>query len=263
MDVLPTGSGLAFTCPVCLDTKYRAVLDDDYRQCYGCSLILQTRPPIDPAGIYRRANYDDRRTTKNNDVSVFSRFHHDFAVGCARLDQLGDSVPGIGHGPWVDYGCGSCGFLAAARRRGYGVAGVEADPLFCAELSQLSGIDVVPAVDFLLDRVSIRCCRPAVLSFFDVLEHLLDPVCVLSQVAPRVQDGGALVIEVPDVSTVSGDLSAWKHYKPDEHLTHWSHESLSHLLNLCLKPFHEVHVAAPVPGKLQVVWRRRAGGRSS
>lgn len=86
------------------------------------------------------------------------------------------------------------------------------------------------------------------ITLFDVIEHLEDPVGLLSFLRDNyLEDDGVLVISTPNISAVSLDpagvtpekLSKWKHYKPKEHLFLFS--ALAMQQALAKKGFSMIH----------------------
>lgn len=231
-------------------------------QCRGCGLGIEQTLSADPVGPYARDAYDAARNAGAGGAR-WRRFHHDTAVAAARLAQLGPSLP-TGTA-WVDVGCSAGALLALLRRRGWQVLGVEADPATASEVTQALGVPVVNyQVWFSNAHRSYREDQKAdVVSFFDVVEHLLDPVGTLQAAAAGLHNGGALVVEVPDLDAgLSGaeGFAKWKHRRISEayteHVFHFSERSLEQLRVRHLKHMVQVRLARPVEGRLQVVWRK-------
>lgn len=258
------------TCPVCeSETEFEPLAGGPHRavRCRSCSLGIELSLSRNPAGAYARPVYDLARNDKAG-LSRWARFHHDSAVAQLRLAQLSPVLPrpqpGAARPVWVDVGCGNGAHLAAARRRGWAVVGVEADAEAARELSELLA---VPALAYGQWAATANNAPPAAdaVSFFDVLEHLLDPVGTLQLAARSLRPGGVLVVEAPDLdSTTPEDFAAgkWRHRRVTtdftEHVWHFSRRSLATLAARHLPGLEEVRSASPVPTKLQLAWRRRA-----
>jgi SAM-dependent methyltransferase len=88
------------------------------------------------------------------------------------------------------------------------------------------------------------------ITYHDVLEHILDPAAELQHAADRLEPNGVLVIDVPDVSVLQG-----AHHFKAEHPWYFTLGSLEQLVKLTgLKLLaHDF----PIPGKL-VVYAARA-----
>lgn len=256
---MPAGFDLLH-CPVCdgppvdpavLDTAPLAV------RCSGCGLGIEADLRLSPTA-YARAEYDRHRNAGQGG-NRWARFHHDSAVAACRFDQLAGVLPDRPGRVWVDVGCGAGAHLAAARRRGWTAAGVEADPDTAAEVTAVLGVPVFPYGAW----VTTAAAGPAavdVVSFFDSLEHLLDPVGALVAAAAAVRPGGLVVVEAPDLAAVRpADFPRWKHRRNaefTEHVWHFSVDTVAAAVRRYLPGFEPVHAAAPVRDRFQVAYRR-------
>lgn len=66
----------------------------------------------------------------------------------------------------------------------------------------------------------------AVVTMWDVLEHMVDPYGFIKNLKTDV-----LCLTVPDVAGVRGGIESWKHYRPDEHQHYFSVSSLARMLS--------------------------------
>lgn len=111
----------------------------------------------------------------------------------------------------LDFGCGAGGFLLRAREYARNVAGVEvenANRRFFED-SQLN-------VSASLDEVSGTY---DVITLFHVLEHLPDPRAELTKISQKLNDGGRIIIEVPNANDAL--LTLYKN-KEFSNFTYWS-----------------------------------------
>jgi SAM-dependent methyltransferase len=96
----------------------------------------------------------------------------------------GGAMPAV-----LDVGCGAGAFLAAARRDGALVAGVEIDPR-AAAAARARGLEVVPGS-------ILEVAPPAgpwdLVTFWDVLDQVDDPLGALRAVVPLLAPGGLLL----------------------------------------------------------------------
>jgi SAM-dependent methyltransferase len=92
----------------------------------------------------------------------------------------------------LDFGCGTGGFLVAARRAGYDCRGVEHDSDVAAKASAHTGIPVDT-----LDEVLAGGHRFDVVVLRDVLPHLPDPVATLRALEQLLDEGGAFFLDGP------------------------------------------------------------------
>jgi hypothetical protein len=259
------------TCPICGGAEFQPLFDavEDtigrvvYAaavRCAACDLGVEQTIRI-PDDAYS-AEYDKHRD-QGQGSNRWSRFHHDRAVAEDRLRQLALVIGPPNNRLWTDVGCNNGAFLVAARSAGWDVRGVEADEKVAESLSATLGVRVADAETWATHgnpygHITNR--GGMVVSLFDVLEHVLDPIGALLRVQQLLSAGDFVVIEVPDLdSAVPGE--SWRHRRISkeftEHIWHFSAKALRALFAKHLPLFEEVHCATPVPTKLQMVWRKK------
>lgn len=131
----------------------------------------------------------------------------------------------------LDIGCGSGGFLHAARVCSEAtLSAIEPHETFRTQLLQ-EGFDV---------RRSLSDCSDEVydlIVLFHVLEHVVDPLGLLRTIAPRLKSGGRLVIEVPSMTDallwVYKIPAFWNFYWQFPHIWYFSLAPLRQILEAC------------------------------
>lgn len=258
-------------CPVCHGTDFAELCPDEpggplgAAACTGCGLGLERQLSADPFG-YARAAYD-RARERGAGTPAWARYHHDSAVAAARFRQLAGVLPAQ-PGRWLDVGCGTGAFLAHARRLGWRVCGVEADAAFCQEVGRATGITVLPQEAWLqaywrqLQQPGPAAGEWHCVSFFDVLEHVLDLQAFFQAAVAALAPGGLLVVEAPDRDAAApGEFAAWRHRKVTaeftEHVWHFNESSLRRLAGRYAPAGEVVACQRPLPGRLQFVWRKQ------
>ncbi len=129
------------------------------------------------------------------------------AVSDARYEALADdeqeshgmALKTIGRGSRVlDVGCGTGQFASALRDRlGCDVLGIEPHETR-ANQARLLGLDVITGY---LERNTLSGVEPFdVVTMIDVLEHVGDPVELLTIAAESLNPGGTVIISVPNVA---------------------------------------------------------------
>jgi ubiquinone/menaquinone biosynthesis C-methylase UbiE len=101
-------------------------------------------------------------------------------------------------GELLDIGCGTGNFLAAARRAGYGVMGIELDRnavRFARERVGLQRVLPLTISEFAERHAEERF---EVVTFFEVLEHQAAPVEFIQKVRACVRPGGVIALSVPN-----------------------------------------------------------------
>ena len=119
--------------------------------------------------------------------------HHDgyYAVPAAvRLAWVARFCAG---GRLLEVGPGAGHLLAAARRRGYEVTGVDPDPTSAQRIRERVGIEIELAT---IETSTLPDAGFDVVVHVDLLAHLVDPVAALHAMARRLRPGGHLCFEV-------------------------------------------------------------------
>ena len=262
-------------CPICANndlsrfTLHKGMDDKPFAAvCDVCRLCLECKLTADPINVYRESNYDKTRN-KGEGGSRWSRFHHDCAVAKDRIKQvervLSDGKTLSDFQSWQDVGCsnGAVGVALRSSAPHLSFCGFEADPETAKQASALTGLTIAPYSDWPLHAQA----KP-VISFYDVLEHVLNPVSMLEKAISRCVYTrlGLIVIECPDYGEVANSTSkfySWKHRRVSddvtEHLWHFSQPSLEYLrerLQSHASPatVKAVSYSRHIPGRLQAVW---------
>lgn len=124
----------------------------------------------------------------------------------------------------LEIGCGLGHFLASCREAGALVQGVELDGLYADYAETVHGL---PIVRKHVEHVNFERAFD-VIAMFHVVEHLEDPVALLSSVRPLLAPNGRLLIEVPNLA------GPWRippsEFFRVEHLFNFTYETLSQVL---------------------------------
>ncbi|MFL5733314.1 MAG: class I SAM-dependent methyltransferase [Chloroflexia bacterium] len=129
-------------------------------------------------------------------------------------------------GRLLDVGCGTGNFLRLARDRDFDVAGVDADRLAVQVARDRFGLSntTFATVEQLIAEPPAE--RYDLISLFDVLEHLADPVAVVQGLARLLTPEGYLVITVPSASRWPALFDPYVD-APPHHLTLWTPQALA------------------------------------
>ena len=217
-------------CALCHNNLFRD-LDDaklsHLRRCATCGLVSVRHfpEPEELRAVYGEAYFRNARSEESGYDDYEADRYCIVKTAGRRLDLIERYTPQRGR--LLDVGCALGFFLETARRRGWNVEGVD-----------ISEHAVSYARDEL--RLAARCgmleeagFEPGsfdVLTLWDVIEHVPDPVANLKYCRSLLGEGGVLVLSTPDVGSRVAKVtkSRWMGYKlAEEHLYYFSRRTIS------------------------------------
>ena len=209
-------------CAVCGGTLlpyFREVLDPltndifSIDRCVRCGLGHTTPQPRDMAPYYPDRYYGKRH-------GIFSRH-------CVkrRLGFVSAAIPNGSGRRLLDIGCGDGSFLLAAREVGWDVLGTELNPGPARD----TGLDVMESIDQFPAPASFDC-----ITMWHTLEHMLDIISMLLNIARLLKPGGKLIVAVPDFGGLQARVFGpkWLHTDVPRHLYHFDAKAMLHCLGV-------------------------------
>ena len=207
-------------CPAC-DSKSRRPRGekDGFRlsQCESCKTLYVETPP-----------------TAEELAAIYDVYYNDAQLTCPpflaqRVDAVAEHLaPQRELNRWLDVGFGAGMLLQAAKRGGWDVAGTEiATPAF--EQMKDEGFEVY------LGEIG-ECGLPAgsfdVVSMVEVLEHVDDPVALVTEASRLLRPGGALYLTTPNIGSLTYRLlgKTWSVVTPPHHLQLFSKVGIEAML---------------------------------
>jgi len=182
---------------------------EDLRDFYGKEYFQKTKP-----NSYGYPNYLKDR---ENITRTFQR----------RLRGIQNIWPQ--KGPILDVGCAAGFFLEVAKQEGWDPYGIEISQYAASVAQQQFG-----------ERVFLGTLfgSPFPQQFFDVItawdyiEHVRDPIAELKQIRTLLKDSGLLVLSTPDVKSLPARITGdrWMGYKDKEHLYYFSSSTMRRAL---------------------------------
>ncbi len=184
-------------CPLCgssnLRTAYRfdrfAVL-----KCRGCDGSWRSNMYSlgDITAMYTGDEYSQNPYFSYNAEEFKAAARGRFANYVGALSAIASKVK---VGRLLDVGCGSGAFLNVAQQRGWDVTGIELSP----ELSQVSRRAVkAEVINAAFESVALPEESYDVVTMWDIIEHVLDPVFCLRKVERLLKPGGMALFCTPD-----------------------------------------------------------------
>ncbi|MFC1960869.1 methyltransferase domain-containing protein [Chloroflexota bacterium] len=224
---------LLVDCNFCGSTNTHPYCPENERglvQCEQCGLVYVGARP-DPEALYTLYNeqyfssddsgsvgYSDYIADERNIRKTFER----------RLKVLEKYVA---PGRLLDVGCAAGFFVSEAAQRGWDVQGLDVSEFavnyvqeqfgFDAQLGSLLDLDYAPGT---YDLVTM----------WDVIEHVPDPMAHMEKIATLLRPGGIFVLATPDVGSIPARLTGkrWIGYKmADEHIYYFSVKTLTQMLD--------------------------------
>jgi SAM-dependent methyltransferase len=158
-------------------------------QCSRCGLLRLHPRPAD-----LRPNYPD-------DYEFFVAYERKLGLlpalarwyGHRKRGDIVAQASGRRSGSLLDVGCATGAFLAAMRRRGWCVQGVEPNPS-AATIARCRGLQIHHAT---LETAGLAPGQFDVLTMWDVLEHVPEPLATLRAAAQVLKPGATAIIRIP------------------------------------------------------------------
>jgi SAM-dependent methyltransferase len=128
-------------------------------------------------------------------------------------------------GALFDVGCANGALLREAQAAGFEASGLEPSPEMARRASARSGCRVRAGS---IEDALLEGGRFDVVTLFDVLEHLCDPLPVLRKLRLSLVPGGLLAVTVPDFGGWWARLTGprWPFVTPWEHVLYFTRRSL-------------------------------------
>lgn len=209
------------------------------RRCPRCLLGWWDWPTFDSTAFYDEAYFQSADVSKGyNDYAALEpaiRFTAKLrlrAIDRVLLTSAARGRPVLGDlsGPrrLLDVGCGTGCFLDVGRAAGWSVEGVEVSP-WAADRAAQRGLRVACTP---IEQVGELPRKFDVVTLWDVIEHLSDPLRALRSLAGVLEPRGLLVLSTGDITALCGRLSGarWHLFNLPEHLFFFSPLALRRLL---------------------------------
>lgn len=131
----------------------------------------------------------------------------------------------------LDIGCAAGYFMAVMRDLGWKVEGVEPSSTIVQFARARFGLDQI--VQGTLEAAPWPTRSFDLVTMWDVVEHVPDPVSLLKKAASLLRDEGHLIIETQNIGSCFARLlgKRWHHFKHLEHIYHFSPASMLRLLD--------------------------------
>jgi 2-polyprenyl-3-methyl-5-hydroxy-6-metoxy-1,4-benzoquinol methylase len=134
-------------------------------------------------------------------------------------------------GKLLDVGCAAGFFLHVAREHGFDYHGVDVASSMVRFARESLGLENI--VEGTLEAAAYPDATFDVVTLWDVIEHLADPLAVLRECGRVMKPDGILVVETQNVRSGFARLMGrrWHHFKMLEHLYHFDPATCTSLLD--------------------------------
>ncbi|HYD24299.1 MAG TPA: class I SAM-dependent methyltransferase [Croceibacterium sp.] len=204
----------------------------DLVRCRGCGLAYVANPPGRSAiEAFYSAEADYHGELLDPADPAFARTGR---IARQHLRMLRRSIRHPHRHKLLDIGCSSGLFLDAARRAGFEAYGAELSPDTAAFARTHFGLEVHAG-----DWRDAGYAEGSfdVVTLFDVVEHLPDPLAELAAIRALLKPGGLLLQSTPNIDglfprlsyRLAAKLDYWPHPEPPHHLFQFSRRTLTAL----------------------------------
>lgn len=223
-------------CPICLGKRFKVYVDDQEHDI-TCLVLGPSRTEVSPGRIlmcmecrfgFRRTRPSDNQLGQRYeqlDSELYESESHGKSLSALRQLKIIERYAKP-PGRIFDIGCGSGVFLGTAVNAGWKGEGVEPSKPLVRKARQFLDSDT-PVHWSTLQAAPIGGRDFDVVTLWDVLEHVTDPIGFLSQARSLLKPGGILFANVPDLDSFQARLlgSKWPLLLP-EHLNYFTCRSL-------------------------------------
>jgi SAM-dependent methyltransferase len=189
-------------------------------RCDGCGLVsLDPLPTPAAVAAHHEASY------ARGAYAAFAAAD-DVRATIAR-HRLARLRPAAAPGPWLDVGCSTGAFVAAAAGAGLDAEGLELSP---------TAVRQARARGLVVHEGAVEAFTPTrrygVVTAFDVVEHLLDPPAFVGRVAGWLAPGGLLALTLPDIASPTARLlgRTWFYWAPPDHVHYFTPATATRLV---------------------------------
>jgi SAM-dependent methyltransferase len=133
-------------------------------------------------------------------------------------------------GTLLDVGCAAGFFMQVMRDEGWTVYGVEPSAGIVAHAREQLGLGTIHVGT--LDGAPHAPGTFDLVTLWDVIEHVPDPIALLRRARELLRPDGTLILETQDIDSLVARLLGrrWHHFKHDEHLYHFGRSTVRELL---------------------------------
>jgi len=220
------------SCPLCKSRKWKKIYPAHYARIVRCKLcdFAYTNPRL-KARFLKRLYSEGYFKNNNSHVIGYADYVKDEEnITKTFLKRLAMIEKHVKKGRLLDVGCATGFFLNSARENGWSVEGVEVSD-FAADFARKKFDLQIYVGD--IEKINLPKNRYDLITMWDVIEHIVNPIKVLKHLRASLTDNGILVMTTPDEGSIPARITKhkWVGYKlSDEHLAYFSKKTMINLL---------------------------------
>jgi SAM-dependent methyltransferase len=223
-------------CPICKSGRkfkfIRGFLKDQAKyslyQCLDCQVQFWLPLELERSQWYEKTN--PYRVRELIGVKIYRGYHKTFLKRNKAFPE---------DAKILDLGCGTGEFISELKKRGCQVWGLDFDRKAIKIARQQFGLENVYSLSFEEFFKKENLPKFDIITFFEVLEHLDNPLEFVQNVKSLLKPDGRIVLSVPSRERMLANLNNWDF--PPHHFTRWNKEAI---LNLFQKfDFHIFNIS--------------------
>lgn len=222
-------------CPICGKTEFKnfivvtdnAVSKESFVivECENCSFKF-TNPRPDTQSIGQYYESEEYISHSNTKAGIINRAYHVVRsiTTKQKVELINRCAPA--KGSIMDYGCGTGVFLAACKKDGWEVRGIEPNTKAREAASAETGEIIAEGLQ------DVQGEKFEVITLWHVLEHIHNLNETMSQLLESLQEDGTLIIAVPNADSHDAKeyKENWAAYDVPRHLYHFTQATMKRFL---------------------------------
>ncbi len=198
-------------------------------KCRSCQMIFTNpRPDADSIGQFYPADYRPHRRPRKmrqatDKPSLFGR------ITGRSVPERDGTLPWVGQGRLLDFGCGGGGYLKRMAELGWQVTGLDAAVGAVREVQEKLGLRAIVGT---LPHADLTPCSFDVVTMWHSLEHVHQPLAILREAHSLLVPGGKLVVACPNIESWAFHTfgPSWFGLDLPRHLNHFTPSTLRDML---------------------------------
>lgn len=241
------------TCNLCGSTERKPFCPENDRglvQCQNCSLVFVNEQP-DAEELYTLYDASYFNNEESGEVGYTDYIQDETNIRLTASKRLDHLEQFIDSGTMLDVGCAMGFFMDEAAKRGWQVTGLDVSEFATEYVQERFGHTAYHGS--LLD-VELPEAPLDMVTMYDVIEHVPDPMGYIERVAEILRPGGVFELATPDIHSLPARLTGkrWIGYKlSEEHVYYFSEATLRTMLERAgFEVLHTRHIGKHVTLRL-------------